>query len=47
MLTTVDILCFYQHQYNQLLKVKYVLNLDILKTNGAFTNYISGKFIVN
>ena len=30
MLTTVDILCFYRHLYNQLFKVKYALNLETL-----------------
>ena len=33
MLTTVDFLCFYYHLYahdNQLLKLKYAFNLEIL-----------------
>ena len=30
MSTTVDILSFYEHLYNQLLKVKYVFNLKTL-----------------
>ena len=30
MTTTVDILCFYKHLYNQLLKVKYAFNLEKL-----------------
>ena len=28
MSTTVDILCFYFHPYNQLFKVKYAFNLE-------------------
>ena len=28
MSTTVDILCFYNHLYDQLLKVKYASNLE-------------------
>ena len=28
--TTVDIMCFYYHLYNQLLKVKYAFNLETL-----------------
>ena len=30
MSTTVDILCFYHHLYNQLFKVKYAFNLETL-----------------
>ena len=30
MSTTVDILCFYEHLYNQLLKIKYASNLETL-----------------
>ena len=30
MSTAVDILCFYKHLYNQLLKVKHAFNLETL-----------------
>ena len=30
MSTTVDILCFYYHLYNQLFQVKYAFNLETL-----------------
>ena len=38
MATTVDMLCFYWHLYNQSLKVKYAFNLETLIYAGDFTN---------
>ena len=35
MSTTVDILSFYKHLYNQLLKVKYAFNLVTLRYVGT------------
>ena len=40
MSTTVDILCFYCHPYNQLVKVKYAFNLETL-INVNNTNFQS------
>ena len=44
MSTTVDILCFYQHMYVQLLRVKYVLNLEIC-CDLNFTNDINFQLL--
>ena len=38
MSTIVDMLCFYWHLYNQLVKVKYALNLETLIYARDFTN---------
>ena len=38
---TVDILCFYQHLYNQLLKIKYPFHLEILTYVGTSISQIT------
>ena len=44
MSTTVDILCFYYHLYNQLFKVKYDFNLETLIYVGTWTSQITQIF---
>ena len=41
MSTTVDILCFYYHLYNQLLKVKHAFNLETLTYISQITQMFS------
>ena len=44
MSTTVAILCFYQHLYNQLLKIKYAFNHETLMDGGTLMSPITQIF---